>query len=86
MIHLKFHGDFKSHINFRRIKRWVIALLYNVTLQGMRLYSASRPLESNEAKTSVSCFFKSSMGRDRDINFFEAGQWHVISFFFFFFF
>jgi hypothetical protein len=66
----------------------VLVLLYIVTLQGMRLYSASRPLENNEAKTSTSCFFKSLMGRDQDINFFVnffgVGQWPVTFFFFFF--
>jgi hypothetical protein len=55
----------------------VLTLLYIVTLHGMQLYSASRPLENNEAKTSILCFFKSLMGRDRDIiffvNFFGAG-------------
>jgi hypothetical protein len=64
-----------------------IITFYIVTLQGIRLYSASRPLENNEAKTS--CFFKSSMEKNRYINFFGAGQWLVIFFntyFFFFFF
>jgi hypothetical protein len=60
----------------------VLVLLYIVTLQGMRLYSASRPLKNNEAKTSTSCFFKILMGRDQDINFFGVGQWPVNFFFF----
>ena len=27
MMYLKFNGNFKSHINFKRIKRWSLALL-----------------------------------------------------------
>jgi hypothetical protein len=65
----------------------VLALLYIVTLQGMQLYSASRPLENNEAKTPISCFFKSSMRKNRDmnffLNFFGAGQWPIFIYLFF---